>query len=99
EVVNYYRHGDQTLMVYQDDRVGLLLPFVGSFWNLDPVGFAKAVIEKAGLSGPPYYWVRLDCSTWFAGSENISPTAGGFVTRQKELPPIEELVKCHAKLH
>src|SRR5689334_16213358 len=28
EVVNYYRHGDQTLMVYHGDRVGLLLPFV-----------------------------------------------------------------------
>ena len=99
EVVSYYRHGDQTVMVYQDDRVGLLLPFVGSFWNLDPVGFAKAVIEKAGLSEPPYYWVRYDCATWFAGNEGVSPTVGGFVTPRKELPPIEELVKNHGKLH
>src|SRR4029078_4662782 len=34
EVVNYYRHGDQTLMVYQGNQVGLLLPFVASFWIL-----------------------------------------------------------------
>jgi AMMECR1 domain-containing protein len=50
EVVNYFRHGDQTVMVYQGDRVGLLLPFVASFWNLDPVDFSRAVIEKAGLN-------------------------------------------------
>ncbi|HEU4932998.1 MAG TPA: AMMECR1 domain-containing protein, partial [Pyrinomonadaceae bacterium] len=99
EVVSYYRHGDQTVMVYQDDRVGLLLPFVGSFWNLDPVGFARAVIEKAGLSEPPYYWVRFDCATWFAGSESVAPTIGGFVIPQKNLPPIEELVRYHGKLH
>ena len=58
-------------MVYQGDRVGLLLPFVASFWNLDPVGFAKAVIEKAGLNEPPYYWVRFDCATWLAGDEGV----------------------------
>jgi hypothetical protein len=79
EVVNYYRHGDQTVMVYQDDRVGLLLPFVASFWNLDAVGFANAVIEKSGLKEPPYYWVRFDCATWLAGRESVSWTIGGFV--------------------
>ncbi|HET6980157.1 MAG TPA: AMMECR1 domain-containing protein [Pyrinomonadaceae bacterium] len=99
EVVSYYRHGDQTVMVYQDDRVGLLLPFVGSFWNLDSLGFAKAVIEKAGLSGPPYYWVRYDCATWFAGTEDTAPTVGGFIQPRKELPPIKELITPHARLH
>ena len=99
EVVNYYRHGDQTVMVYQDDRVGLLLPFVGSFWNLDPVGFARAVIEKAGLNEPPYYWVRFDCATWFAGREGVVKTVGGFAVSQKELPPIEELAPYLGKLH
>jgi AMMECR1 domain-containing protein len=99
EVVSYYRHGDQTVMVYQEDRIGLLLPFVGSFWNLDPVGFARAVIEKAGLSEPPYYWVRFDCATWFAGPESVSPTAGGFVIPRKNSLPIEGLVTYHSKLH
>ena len=99
EVVSYYRHGDQTVMVYQDDRVGLLLPFVGSFWNLDPVGFAHAVIEKAGLSEPPYYWVRFDCSTWLAGDEGVNATVGGFGIPQKKLPPTEGLARHHGKLH
>src|SRR6185369_2681813 len=91
EVVNYYRHGDQTVMVYQGDRVGLLLPFVGSFWNLDPVGFARAVIEKAGLSEPPYYWFRFDSATWFSGAEGVAKTAGGFAVPEKKLPSLDEL--------
>src|ERR1700752_3353256 len=99
EVVNYYRHGDQTVMVYQNDLVGLLLPFVASFWNLDPVGFARAVIEKAGLNEPPYYWVRFDCATWFAGPEVVSLTIGGFSLPRRELPRTEELVSYQAKLH
>jgi len=99
EVVNYYRHGDQTVMVYQDQHVGLLLPFVGSFWNLDPVGFARAVIEKSGLSEPPYYWARFDCATWFAGTEGVAKTVGGFVIPRNGLPPVDELVPYLGTLH
>jgi len=99
EIVNYYRHGDQTLMVYQGERVGLLLPFVASTWNLDSVGFAEAVIEKAGLTEPPYNWCRFDCVTWYVGSEGVLPTVGGFVTPDDELPAIDDLTAKHAKLH
>ncbi len=99
EVVNYFKHGEQTLMVYQGDRVGLLLPFVASFWNLDAVSFAQNVIDKAGLTEPPYYWVRLDCSTWFGNSDGVWPTIGGFAVHQHDLPPLEQLVTKHSKLH
>jgi AMMECR1 domain-containing protein/orotate phosphoribosyltransferase len=99
EVVNYYRHGEQTLMVYRDQQLGLLLPFVACFWNLDPVSFAKAVIEKADLKEPPYYWCRFDCATWFAGSKGVWRTVGGFAAPQDELPPVDDLVERHAKLH
>jgi len=99
EVVNYYRHGEQTLMVYQDERVGLLLPFVASLWNLDAVSFAKSVIQKAGLSEPPYYWCRYDSATWFAGSDGVEAMVGGFVAPKNDLPPIRELVARHGKLH
>lgn len=99
EVVNYYRHGDQTLMVYNGQRVGLLLPFVASFWNLNNVSFAKAVLEKAGLTEPPYNWVRYDSATWFAGCENVHATIGGFAPPQPNLPPVNELVARHRKLH
>src|SRR5215216_2289748 len=99
EVVNYYRHGDQTVMVYQGQQLGVLLPFVASFWNLDAVSFAKAVIQKAGLTEPPYYWCRFDCATWFAGSEGVWPTIGGFAPPQTDLPPVNELIARHRKLH
>ena len=99
EVVNYYRHGEQTLMVYQGDRVGLLLPFVASLWNLDAVSFAKAVIHKAELTEPPYNWCRFDCATWFAGREGVWTTVGGFAAPQNVLSPIDELTERQGKLH
>jgi hypothetical protein len=99
EVVNYYRHGEQTLMVYQGERVGLLLPFVASLWNLDAVNFAKSVIQKAELTEPPYNWCRFDCATWFAGGEGAWATVGGFGTPKSALPLIDELIELHGKLH
>jgi orotate phosphoribosyltransferase/AMMECR1 domain-containing protein len=99
EVVSYYRHGEQTVMVYLGERVGLLLPFVASFWNLDPVSFAKAVIDKAGLTEPPYYWQRFDCTTWLAGNQDVWQTVGGFAPPQDDLPSVEELAERHGKLH
>ena len=99
EIVNYYRHGDQTLMVYQGERLGLLLPFVASFWNYDPVSFAKAVVAKAGLTEPPYNWCRFDCVTWLADSEGVCLTRGGFPVRDEALPTVNELAARHAKLH
>ena len=97
EVVNYYRHGEQTLMVYQGNRVGLLLPFVASTWNFDARGFAEAVIEKAGLTEPPYNWCRFDCATWYAGSDGVWPTVGGFVSMEPDAA--NDLIERHGKLH
>ncbi len=99
EVVNYYRHGEQALMVYRGQQVGLLLPFVAGLWNLDNVSYAEAVIEKAGLSEPPYSWCRFECATWFAGSEGVWPTIGGFAPPRQDLPPVHTLVDRHSELH
>lgn len=99
EVVNYYRHGDQALMVYRDQQVGLLLPFVAGLWNLDNVSYAEGVIEKAGLSEPPYSWCRFECATWFAGSEGVWRTIGGFAPPRQDLPPVHVLVERHRELH
>lgn len=97
EVVSYFRHGDQTLMAYQDKKVGLLLPFVASFWNYDAVNFAKAVLQKAGITETPYYWCRFDSATWFAGSDGVWATVGGFAAPRPDPSSINELGKLHLR--
>jgi AMMECR1 domain-containing protein/orotate phosphoribosyltransferase len=98
EIVNYYRHGEQTVMAYQGQQAGLLLPFVASTWNLDPVSFAKAVVEKAGLTEPPYSWCRFDCATWLADSAGTWPTRGGFRLDHDRVP-FKDLVARQTALH
>ena len=78
EIGPYYRLGEQTLMVYRGEQLGLLLPFVSSMYNYDRRAFAEAVREKSGLTEPPYYWCRFDCITWLADAEGVGPTVGGF---------------------
>ena len=97
EVGQYYRHGDQTLMVYRGNDLGLLLPFVASMYNMDRARFAEAVREKSGLSEPPYYWRRLDCTTWLADAEGVWPTVGGFAVRNQAAS--EDKLSCYPKLH
>lgn len=64
EAVYPVRHAEQALMAYQGERVGLLLPHVAISSNLGPADYARAVLEKAGISQPPYRWVRFDCQSW-----------------------------------
>lgn len=98
EIVNYYRHGEQLLMAFRGEQLGLLLPFVASTWNLDPVSYAKSVLEKAKLSEPPYNWCRFDCATWLAESNGTWPTVGGFPSRDSDVSP-EDLIAHHIALH
>lgn len=94
EIVSYYRHGEQALMAYQGEQLGLLLPFVASAWNYDRVSFAQAVVEKAGLTEPPYYWCRFDCATWFADDRGAWATVGGFPV-QSSTTSITDLIELH----
>jgi AMMECR1 domain-containing protein/orotate phosphoribosyltransferase len=99
EVVRYYRHGQQTLMAYRDQHVGLLLPFVAAMNNLDARDFAQAVLEKADLREPPYYWCRFDCVTWLAESDGAWPMVGGFPSIAYRVRDQSELVARHCALH
>ena len=66
EVILRTVHGQQALMAYQNHKVGLLLPSVVATNNLSPKAYALEVIDKAGITRPPYYWQRFDCHTWLA---------------------------------
>src|SRR5206468_3527934 len=56
EIAIRYRHGDQALAVFQGTRVGLLLPFVVVQHSLSPTQYVAEVIDKAGITRPPYHW-------------------------------------------
>jgi orotate phosphoribosyltransferase/AMMECR1 domain-containing protein len=78
EVRFRYRHGEQALMLEQGDRQGMLLPFVASWMSLDAEDFVDEVIDKAGITRPPYDWQRFDCITWLADEAGTCRLDGGF---------------------
>lgn len=92
------RHGQQALMVYQNRRVGLLLPFVATTNNLDRSEFVAEVIDKAGITRPPYNWCRFDCATWLADAKGTTILEGGFPP-PPDPPPLEVLLDRLANLH
>jgi orotate phosphoribosyltransferase/AMMECR1 domain-containing protein len=92
------RHGRHALMAHQNDRVGLLLPFVAVTNNLDRAEFVAEVIDKAGITRPPYYWCRFECASWLADSQGVDPLDGGFPRRVAPLP-FATLVDKLATLH
>ena len=99
EVGRYYRHGQQTVMAYRDDRVGLLLPFVAATNNLDSIEFVQEILDKAGLTVPPYYWCRFDCVTWLAEHQGTWPMVGGFPSIDNHSDNLNEIVTRYRALH
>src|SRR5438045_8898859 len=85
-------------MVDRHQQFGLLLPFVACAWSYDRVSFAKAVIEKAGLDWPPYYWCRFDCATWLADDRGAWATVGGFPLQRPDMS-VHDLIQQHIELH
>lgn len=98
EVEIRIRHGQQALMVSQGNRSGLLLPFVAVMNNLGPSEYVAEVIDKAGVTRPPYNWRRFDCATWLADEEGESILDGAFPV--SEAPKsLEELTRKLSGLH
>ncbi len=91
------RFADQALEVRQRDRTGILLPFVAIMNNLTPQEYVYEVIDKAGITRPPYRWTRYDCVTWLADASGVrkmehglpqgepAPTAGAQAERLHRL--------------
>ncbi len=98
EVMRPVRHGQQALMVYQGKRVGLLLPFVAVTHNLNPAEFVAELIDKAGITRPPYNWCRFDCATWLADAEGAKKLEYGFPPAP-ESSSLEEMTRRLAQLH
>jgi uncharacterized protein (TIGR00296 family) len=81
-----FKLGKQALMAHQGSRSGLLLPFVAATHNLNRVEFVAEVIDKAGITRPPYNWRRYDCATWLADSKGSRVLDGAFPASGVEPP-------------
>jgi orotate phosphoribosyltransferase len=100
DVVLRVRPGEQTLMAFRGESVGLLLPFVASMHNLERVEFARAVLEKARIKeDEPYKWCRFDCATWLADAGGQHPFVGGFPSYDKPESTTRDLVTRLTALH
>ncbi|MDQ6616296.1 MAG: AMMECR1 domain-containing protein [Actinomycetota bacterium] len=76
-VVRPFRFAQQALEVSQGQRRGLLLPFLAVMHNLTPLQYVYEVIDKAGITRPPYRWTRYDCATWLADATGTSRLVHG----------------------
>jgi AMMECR1 domain-containing protein/orotate phosphoribosyltransferase len=85
--------GRQALHVEQGKRSGILLPLFAAMHSLNAVEYAKEVIDKAGITRPPYHWRRLDCVSWLADNETVGVMEGAFKKSDEALPLKELLVK------
>ncbi|MDQ6700671.1 MAG: AMMECR1 domain-containing protein, partial [Acidobacteriota bacterium] len=81
EVRPRFQLGRQALSVSQGRRSGMLLPFVAVANNLDRAAFVAEVIDKAGITRPPYHWLRHDCETWISDKLGCVPIKSGLRLR------------------
>lgn len=98
EVTRPVRHAQQALMVYQGKRMGVLLPFVAVTHNLNPAEFVAELIDKAGITRPPYNWCRFECATWLADAEGAKKLEYGFPLAP-ESGSLKEMMSRLARLH
>jgi orotate phosphoribosyltransferase/AMMECR1 domain-containing protein len=104
-VVGPLRFAEQALAVRQGDRQGLVLPFVAVVGNLSPLGYVEEVIDKAGITRPPYHWTRYDCATWLADASGVHTMRHGLPvgepapTPEAQLERLRKLLTGYARRH
>src|SRR5262249_55444433 len=78
EVTRYVIPGRQLLQVSQGERSGILLPFWAARESISREAYPLEVVDKAGITRPPYSWQRFDCTTWLADAEGAGEMEGAF---------------------
>jgi orotate phosphoribosyltransferase/AMMECR1 domain-containing protein len=94
-VVQPTRFADQALRVRQGNRMGIVLPFVAVTNNLSPLGYVREVIDKAGITRPPYRWTRYDCVTWLADDRDCRRLRHGLPEGEPAPSSRAQLVRLH----
>jgi len=78
EVMRYVVPGRQMLQVSQGRRSGSLFPFWAARESISREQYPLEVIDKAGITRPPYSWERFDCRTWLADADGAGEMEGAF---------------------
>src|SRR5260221_5121807 len=76
EVIRYGIPGRQMLQVNQGERAGMLLPFWAARESISRETYPREVIDKAGITRPPYSWLRFDCATFLADATGAGRLEG-----------------------
>jgi AMMECR1 domain-containing protein/orotate phosphoribosyltransferase len=92
DVMRYVVPGRQMLQVSQGKRSGNLLPFWAARENISREQYPLEVIDKAGITRPPYFWERFDCKTWLADAGGAGEMEGAFRRLREEHDGRELLV-------
>jgi orotate phosphoribosyltransferase/AMMECR1 domain-containing protein len=90
-VVGPTRFAEQALQVRQRDRAGFVLPFVAVTHNLTPQQYVLEVVDKAGITRPPYVWTRYDCAGWLADGTDVRRLRGALPEGPPAGTPAEQL--------
>lgn len=78
EVMAPVRFCEQALMAHQGDKSGILLPDVPILFNYDEKAYVAEVLDKAGITRPPYAWLRYDCQSWLDDGHQVYPLQKAF---------------------
>jgi orotate phosphoribosyltransferase/AMMECR1 domain-containing protein len=78
DVIRRVRYGVHALMAVQGNRYAVYLPSVASRFNLTPAAFAEDLLGKAGITVPPYWWTRFECTTWLSDRAGERLVEGSF---------------------
>lgn len=98
EIAVRVRLGEQVLVVFQGSRHGLLLPFAALQLSLSREQYVAEVIDKAGITRPPYAWGTYECRTWLTTGEATQRMPFGLPEPSAATSP-EELVRTLTPLH
>lgn len=71
EIAVRVRLDEQVLLVFQGARHGLILPWAVVQQSLSREQYVAEVIDKAGITRPPYSWGSYECHSWLADGSSV----------------------------
>lgn len=77
------RLGLDSLAVQQENRRAILLSFVAPHYNWTKEQLATRLLQKAGITKPPYVWATFKTATWVTQGRDVHGIQFGFARPQR----------------